>query len=82
MRKATEGSYFKKIKIRNRHYGYQCGNEEETVEHILRQCTFDEQQRQQLKKVSANCDLKTVLDTKKCFQAVAEFLKQLPQLIN
>ena len=53
----------------------------ETVEHILKECPLHPLEREVLRKVSPELDLKILLDTKKALDAVVKFLNSLPQLL-
>ena len=53
----------------------------ETVEHILKECPLHPVEREVLRKVSPELDLKILLDTKKGLDAVVKLLDSLPQLL-
>ena len=46
----------------------------ETVEHILKECPLHPAEREVLRKISPELDLKILLDTKKGLDAVVKFL--------
>ena len=74
------GKYFQKRGIKERSHNCECG-QLETVEHILKECPLHPVQREVLRKVSPELDLKILLDTKKGLDAVVKFLDSLPQLL-
>ena len=74
------GKYFQKRGIKERSHNCECG-QLETVEHILKECPLHPVEREVLRKVSPELDLKILLDTKKGLDAVVKFLDSLPQLL-
>lgn len=76
------GIYFKRMKTKNKEYDCTCGEPEEDVAHILLDCERYKKNRKILTKVSPELDLKVLLDTKKGLNAVVEFLKATPQLLQ
>ena len=72
------GKYFQKRGIKKRSHNCECG-QLETVEHILKKCPLHPVEREVLRKVSPELDLKILLDTKKGLDAVVKFLDSLSQ---
>ena len=54
----------------------------ETVEHILKECPLHPVEREVLRKVSPELDLKILLDTKKGLNAVVKFLDERLNLLR
>ena len=74
------GKYFRTRGVDERDHNCECG-QQETVEHVLKQCPLYLAERDLLRKVSPELDLKILLDTKKGLGAVVKFLDSLSQLL-
>jgi len=74
------GKYFQTRGIKQRKHNCKC-SQLETVEHVLKECPLHPTERNLLRKVFPELDLKILLDTKKGLDAVARSLDLLPQVL-
>ena len=74
------GKYFQTRGIKQRKHNCKC-SQLETVERVLKECPLHPAERNLLRKVFPELDIKILLDTKKGLDAVARSLDLLPQVL-